>query len=1686
MSLPLKLLNLDTKTTIVDAKQKRFELNVESSLAYFDSVDEWADYISNLGKLLKALQSWKPQFQNVKYYVPTPYQVSRRLASSLSPTLPAGVHQKTLDVYNFIFEKIGIEVLSAECNIWIPGILPLMAYASISVKAQLIELYENYLVQLDSNVLKVLIRPMIASLLPGIDEENNEHQPMVFKLIETIKERLNDDSLFWQTCFMIIISDKEHRLGGVVWLTRKFPSLNAVPHLMSNQNKNDVEQNVLLESLSDSDLKKRAIDLLLPGTENLLYPEPGLLVRALVSSLDEDNDLLVKRGGLDLLLQRLHLDSPVIQAVIDRSDRASLILACCKVTMNKDMSLNRRVWNWFLGASNKQQGTEIKSRKSESEDNMTNQYFLKYGSDLIVESLLSLIDSEDTAATCFNICISILDRWEIGTYVTPKIFLKLMKCAKLYRENNKVIASARSYFNAIDTNIIWGELFLHFIDNKDFEFLEFILTTFSISEDEEMIVRHMPLLLLSMLALPSQEWESQGNEKDTSYIYNISNLIISYIPERAFLPLIESKIKVKDSQINRKKIIEQISAYYDDIRISYSSQSGDQIGDLSKYIEVQDLSLYIISLSYEILLQSFKNDVYVLEATTCFLSIYEKVPDYNDDKLKQNDYNWHEDLVDTLVKALENDKILKESVFSATTVFTKFLYNKINLLNSIELIKIIVIRLWDCILKPPKQLKAIKCLETLDMYVPSGYIEEQLTRSFMAETDISKKLLVVDLLWKHLNKDNVLITRILELLVDELFEDENPRYLFVANWVLSLNRSGGISRLFEFLIGHLIQFKFLSRDHITEIDDLDCFTYRIQSLTNVLKSNDQKLIQNFSTCTTVLTINDTDGGENLDTYKNSAIRIILKFLELNNNIHVASVRSCLSLLNLLLDGTEDSFKNIVITMLEMSSTYISQGGVEAESIAVSLVNIVFKVLKFSHSNNIKLEIFDDNTTHLKYLDYLVTSVSNMERPLIIGSYIQLLLGSIPYFEKSIFRVVVPLSASIVQCIDKLFSEEEDKDYFLQSIVLLLDGLKMLLTETYYRLTPLEQDNYFAAATAGTDFLQSMVSNVFSNDNNSVAKIQGERNVTIQSFKESVHCCIGLWVWIHETSEVYKNNEDSDLPVINSHTLRDSVLKLVNSLFQLEPLEIIDCIIINRNDSIARSLVSSLEEHQSGMVISSLLYCISNRCSRGSSLQLSINKDLIRLQKPHRSDEKHSSGKALAKNLIDFLIDYIADFHDLVIEDAYLDFITFAKDTVSNTSSYTTVWYSILRLFAVVATRLSKSEYGDQQNIKREISEIFIRYLSNSIYEISNEEKDIKPAYAALNYVVEQLQLIVNEDKAGDKYNNALNIIISAALQKYFKTNSSTDIPDCVLDLALTISKRGSSNKVWKSLINDMFNNDKQFLTINNNEKINEIISIWSRYPDYNTRLISDLLLSVNAKGIALAPALISFNSWNVSEVDMKCLSILRISYLLMVSEKDTHLLSFQPLISFVCQFLTSKESKLRSVCWILLRVLLVKISSNHFNDYWQTLSFYLQSNLQEFYENIQVQADINSNEILQICKTLDLLLTLNFEGFRATNEWIFIIDTINCISKKYPYIALVDKISESDMFKTITEDSFQLPKQSRSLVPVLSGINKCDNYTQLSNFFRQLSYLHYESVYSFKNIDIQVAEKDLLKDIFIE
>jgi hypothetical protein len=79
----------------------------------------------------------------------------------------------------------------------------------------------------------------------------------------------------------------------------------------------------------------------------MLGHDVGLMIRAFAAAVEDDN-VLVRRNALDLILQVLRLDGVAIKKA-SHEDRIIIMRAAASVVMRRDLSLNRRLYTWLLG-----------------------------------------------------------------------------------------------------------------------------------------------------------------------------------------------------------------------------------------------------------------------------------------------------------------------------------------------------------------------------------------------------------------------------------------------------------------------------------------------------------------------------------------------------------------------------------------------------------------------------------------------------------------------------------------------------------------------------------------------------------------------------------------------------------------------------------------------------------------------------------------------------------------------------------------------------------------------------------------------------------------------------------------------------------------------------------------------------------------------------------------------------------------------------------------------------------------------------------------------------------------------------------------------------------------------------------------------------------------------------------------
>jgi Dopey, N-terminal len=443
----------------------------------------------------------------------------------------------------------------------LPGLSTVLSFASLSVRPYLLTLFDNYILPLGHEALRPAMKALILSLLPGIEDEQSEDFERVLQTLDRLREdpqaendleKSNDGedpqhSYFWQCFFLATITSPSRRQGALAFLNRKLPKFGT-----RSSEKPDLSR----ENSSLSNLSVEA--------RSALYPEPGLLIRCLAVGLS-DKQLLVQRGFLDLLVTNLPLDSAVLQASVEPADLQRLVSAATSVVTRRDMSLNRRLWTWLLGPEPKPEtdadGT-AKDIKSPTLDRSAYHaaYFSRFGLQPLTKSVMALIMGQAMTAADrakpFRICLSLMDRWEVGGLVVPDLFIPAIESAFKFSETaskqdaDDVVKSASIFFDGVESGLIWAKslgLIHQAFEDKSLSdddrrrklgLCNFIVQRFNIRE-EEMLQVHIPLAALTILL--TLEKISSGSATPTavddelkSLALDIADRLIGLIPERTF------------------------------------------------------------------------------------------------------------------------------------------------------------------------------------------------------------------------------------------------------------------------------------------------------------------------------------------------------------------------------------------------------------------------------------------------------------------------------------------------------------------------------------------------------------------------------------------------------------------------------------------------------------------------------------------------------------------------------------------------------------------------------------------------------------------------------------------------------------------------------------------------------------------------------------------------------------------------------------------------------------------------------------------------------------------------------------------------------------------------------------------------------------------------------------------------
>ena len=337
-------------------------------------------------------------------------------------------------------------------------------------------------------------------------------------------------------------------------------------------------------------------------------PDPGLLIRCFCAGLLDEN-VLVQRGFLDLLVERVPLNSIVLQDKAAREDLKKRVMASTSAVLRRDMSLNRRLWAWFLGPTALNDTDDSKTPASPNPaalqtpttaENQFSQmsYFVDNALPVLVETLKAqleapTVDAADKTKT-LRMCLALMDRFEIGNSLITHIYVPALSSVQDFQNSkapksakSEVLRSGSAFFDSVESFVIWHEIIE--LINVAFEAPEpevamqklnlvaFVLSRFNVRE-EDMLAIHIPrALLVTLHGLSATNDLHAGVEDALNSVLELASSLISALPEHNEIDPQMPDISVDLAKLGGEstKIVNKIKQASKDMNRTVSSEGPD-------------------------------------------------------------------------------------------------------------------------------------------------------------------------------------------------------------------------------------------------------------------------------------------------------------------------------------------------------------------------------------------------------------------------------------------------------------------------------------------------------------------------------------------------------------------------------------------------------------------------------------------------------------------------------------------------------------------------------------------------------------------------------------------------------------------------------------------------------------------------------------------------------------------------------------------------------------------------------------------------------------------------------------------------------------------------------------------------------------------------------------------------------
>lgn len=1649
---------------------RRFQAGVDRALGLFDATNEWADYIAFLSRLLKALQAAPPGAD-----IPSKAQLARHLAHCLTPKLPAGVHQKALEVYDCIFTILGQDGLSRDLPLYLPGFAHTLAFASLATRPWFLSLYDDHILQLSPPVLRPALKALILSLLPGIEEENSEDFEKTLTTLTRLRSIFaenENEGIFWQSLFLASITSPSRRAGVLVYLVRYLPKLGDAKAYPTTT----------VKSHSKASSTDQAV---------IVTPEPGLLFRCFATGLQDDQPL-TQRGFLDLLVTHLPLDAATLRKAESRNDLDILVAAAMSIVLRRDMSLNRRLWAWFFGTDDKSDGeapfqlaksSPDPARKS---DSSSVSYFQAFGLEPVIRTFESMVQKKSLVpvrrARPYRLLISLMDRSAIGSPMVDSLFIGLLTDLQEYQTTaptqdafDEVFRSASVFFDSIEPRLLARNL-LKLVQRQDFDLLQFVVSNFNLDEGELSRV-HVPALVAALSGICTDNATGEIGESSSLSDKNIQQLtsIVERMLDLVPPPQHTPKLKAA-SLLKPRDIVDTIFKHY---TVSDSATTPPKTLTFDNMIAASAINITGAIQSY---LHGRGTEAAFDNLTSAFGQIVALAPSTAGLQ--------YSNLVQEIIGWCRQDRPIDAATFECSRNTASILSalssahdsSLVSNENVAELVPAFVKLFW----------------QYLGPSTPQYHVES------------------VDLIWglRDIRSDLLLVESTVMTLIaaSRVNDEDHPAGAFAVFWThtrtvqfTTSGLAGGSAINSETALPLLRQAVLLIVDASAEdsrwttwMASLPSLNFHFQVVLDVIRqgqaedqTEDEQMLVGLHRLRVLVQVASPSPAlwkEFCDASGPAHAVSELSHVVVKQHLkrHDLALLALEVLRALYRDSNMDQYSSLIETLTEQLPK--TQSGSQLQS---SMLDTLHSLMSGKPEGKPPKDL----------MEMLMTGISSPVIESNLDKWITLLCNSIPMYSDSMFFAnLLKLTACFCQRTQLLFdrvrvlyegSPVEDSSPATttnalnpeRSITNLLSGLEYILARAHTKVVDVTRPS-----SDGPDPI--------SNEGSRSRATANSRLTVVLCMQDAIKICGTMWFW--RPSKKSATVPDTKSFNYMSARLRSRTRRMLEHLLEAEPQECLETIMgiwIDKSRSASQPhLVMNLLQTLDGARPKFMLPAIFN------AIYSRTNPSVL-----DESQRSSLSTNATAVELVAFLNEYVSKLEDDLLEEIWSDCISFLRDILANPMPHRQLLLRMLSFLAVLCDKMENTTFGEQFRMRRELADLCVR-LFTAIFTIkpggldqgSTPKSGINGRSAGVSrldsgngivILLEVLPLmspILSEgDRISTVYNGISTNITGPALRaRTFPENLSNN----VLGLVQAMTKSQFTSKSLRKDVIEAFNDPRIF-----SSSLAVAEQGWLPTVRQLAVIEKGLFSEVVARLAAPTTAGIMFGVGATAartEADKLTRSNLRrLTLLLHAGEPDLFIGQLTQLMAKLEELLaaspaTSPSSATKGDIYLLLRAITLSFGQEYLAIMWPVVD----AELRALFEDMQKgqEATLAPYSHLQGAKLLDLLLLLKPEEFQM-HEWLFITDTIDAI---YPpptqkSVAAADTVELGDIEHVDLQTSLHTGSRRPWLASDASRDSKGVR-ALLGSFFSQLSIRAFEDTYSLDPVDLEACRKDVLADIFTD